>query len=84
MKSTNADEQTGINVLRHALLAPIRVIAANSGYEGAVILGKVADNKDKNYGFDAEKGEYGDMVKMGIVDPAKVTLAAVENAVSVA
>jgi chaperonin GroEL len=49
-----------------------------------VILGKVADNKDKNYGFDAEKGEYGDMVKMGIVDPAKVTRAAVENAVSVA
>jgi chaperonin GroEL len=84
VKSTNADEQTGINVLRHALLAPIRVIAANSGYEGAVILGKVADNKDKNYGFDAEKGEYGDMVKMGIVDPAKVTRAAVENAVSVA
>jgi len=83
-KSDNADEQTGINVLRHALLAPIRVIAANSGYEGAVILGKVGENKDKNYGFDAEKGEYGDMVKMGIVDPAKVTRAAVENAVSVA
>ena len=82
--SDNSDEQTGINVLRHALLAPIRVIAANSGYEGAVILGKVGENKDKNYGFDAEKGEYGDMVKMGIVDPAKVTRAAVENAVSVA
>jgi len=82
--SDNSDEQTGINVLRHALLAPIRVIAANSGYEGAVILGKVGENKDKNYGFDAEKGEYGDMIKMGIVDPAKVTRAAVENAVSVA
>jgi len=84
IKSTNADEQTGINVLRHALLAPIRVIAANSGYEGAVILGKIADNKKKNYGFDAHKGEYGDMLEMGIVDPAKVTRAAVENAVSVA
>ncbi|MDA1280169.1 MAG: chaperonin GroEL [Chloroflexi bacterium] len=82
--SDNADEQTGINVLRHALLAPIRIIAANSGYEGAVILGKVADSKVKNYGFDAEKGIYGDMVKMGIVDPAKVARAAVENAVSVA
>jgi chaperonin GroEL len=84
VNSDNGDEQTGINVLKKALLAPIRVIAANSGFEGAVILSKVADNKDKNFGFDAHKGEYGDMVKMGIVDPAKVTRAAVENAVSVA
>jgi len=84
VKSDNPDEQTGINVLKRSLLAPIRVIAANSGYEGAVILSKVADNDDKNFGFDAHIGEYGDMVKMGIVDPAKVTRAAVENAVSVA
>jgi len=84
VKSDNSDEQTGINVLRGALVAPIKVIAANSGYEGAVILEKVADNPDKNFGFDAHKGEYGDMVKMGIIDPAKVTRAAVENAVSVA
>ncbi len=82
--SDNGDEQTGINVLKKALLAPIRVIASNSGYEGAVILSKVAGNKEKNFGFDAHKGEYGDMVAMGIVDPAKVTRAAVENAVSVA
>lgn len=84
VNSENGDEQTGINVLKKALLAPIRVIAANSGFEGAVFLSKVADDKDKNFGFDAHKGEYGDMVKMGIVDPAKVTRAAVENAVSVA
>ena len=84
VKSDNDDEQTGIDVLKRALLAPIRVIAANSGYEGAVILAKVADNSDKNYGFDAHIGEYGDMIEMGIVDPAKVTRAAVENAVSVA
>jgi len=82
--SENSDEQTGIDVLKRALLAPIRIIAANSGYEGAVILAKVSDSKQKNYGFDAHLGEYGDMVKMGIVDPAKVTRAAVENAVSVA
>ena len=82
--SNNNDEQTGINVLKHALLAPIRVIAANSGFEGAVILSKVTAGEEHNYGFDAHKGEYGDMVKMGIVDPAKVTRAAVENAVSVA
>jgi chaperonin GroEL len=78
------DEQTGIDVLKRALLAPIRVIAANSGYEGAVIPGKVSDSTEKNFGFDAHKGEYGDMVEMGIVDPAKVTRAAVENTVSVA
>ena len=84
IKSDNDDEQTGIDVLRRSLLAPIRVIAANSGYEGAVILAKVSDSKEKNFGFDAHKGEYGDMLTMGIVDPAKVTRAAVENAVSVA
>ena len=82
--SESNDEQTGIDVLKRSLLAPIRVIAANSGHEGAVILSNVADNDENNYGFDAHKGEYGDMVKMGIVDPAKVTRAAVENAVSVA
>jgi len=84
VKSDNTDEQTGINVLRNSLVAPIKVIAANSGYEGAVILAKVSENNEKNFGFDAHKGEYGDMVSMGIVDPAKVTRAAVENAVSVA
>ena len=82
--SDDNDEQSGIDVLKRSLLAPIRVIAANSGHEGAVILSNVADNDENNYGFDAHKGEYGDMVKMGIVDPAKVTRAAVENAVSVA
>jgi chaperonin GroEL len=84
VKSDNDDEQTGIDVLRRSLVAPIKVIAANSGFEGAVILAKVAESDDKNFGFDAHIGEYGDMVKMGIVDPAKVTRAAVENAVSVA
>ena len=84
IKSDNDDEQTGIDVLRRSLLAPIRIIAANSGYEGAVILAKVSDSKEKNFGFDAHKGEYGDMMTMGIVDPAKVTRAAVENEVSVA
>ncbi|MCH8910189.1 MAG: chaperonin GroEL [Chloroflexi bacterium] len=84
IKSDIDDEQTGIEILRKSLLVPIRIIAANSGHEGAVILSKVADNKEKNFGFDAQKNEYGDMLEMGIVDPAKVTRAAVENAVSVA
>ncbi|MCH7982475.1 MAG: chaperonin GroEL [Chloroflexi bacterium] len=84
IKSDNDDEQTGIEILRKSLLVPIRIIASNSGHEGGVILSKVADNKEKNFGFDAQKNEYGDMLEMGIVDPAKVTRAAVENAVSVA
>jgi len=78
------DEQTGIDILKRSLLTPIKIIAANSGHEGAVILNKVSANEDKNYGFDAHKEEYGDMLEMGIVDPAKVIRAAVENAVSVA
>ncbi len=62
---------------------PIRVIAENSGAEGAVILAKVAGNKG-NYGYDAQLEKFGDMVELGIIDPAKVTRSAVENAVSVA
>ncbi|MDA1258202.1 MAG: chaperonin GroEL, partial [Chloroflexi bacterium] len=77
------DEQTGIDVLRRALEAPIRVIAENSGAEGAVVLDNVGKHEG-NYGYDALAEKYGDMLAMGIVDPAKVTRAAVENAVSVA
>jgi chaperonin GroEL len=84
LKLDNIEEQTGVDILRKSLLVPIRIIAANSGFEGAVILEKVSESKLKNYGFDAAKGSYGDMLKFGIVDPAKVTRAAVENAVSVA
>ena len=73
-----------MDVLRRALLMPIKVIAANSGYEGAVVYQKVSTSTTKNFGFDAGTGEYGDLVKAGIVDPAKVTRAAVENAVSIA
>ncbi|MCH2672908.1 MAG: chaperonin GroEL [Dehalococcoidia bacterium] len=78
------DENTGVEILKKALLEPIRVISENSGFEGAVILEKVSTSKKANYGFDAQSGKYGDMISMGIVDPAKVTRAAVENAASVA
>ena len=78
-----SDEQTGVEILRKSLLEPIKVIAANSGFEGAVILEKVSSSKAKNFGFDAYQEAYGDMTEMGIVDPAKVTRAAIENAVSV-
>ncbi|NCG34971.1 MAG: chaperonin GroEL [Dehalococcoidales bacterium] len=84
VKLEDPDEQTGVEILKKALLEPIRVIAENSGFEGAVILEKVSTSKKSNYGFDAQTGEYGDMITMGILDPAKVTRAAVENAASVA
>jgi len=79
----SGDEQTGVDILRRSLEAPIRVIAANSGAEGAVVLDAVGKGKG-NFGFDALEDKYGDMLEFGIIDPAKVTRAAVENAVSVA
>lgn len=84
LKLKDGDEQIGVEVLRKALLAPIKAIAHNSGYEGAVVLEKVSENASSTFGFDAATGKYGDLVKGGIVDPAKVTRSAVENAVSVA
>ncbi len=83
VKADEADEQSGVEVLRRSLLIPVRIIASNSGHEGAVVLADVQANGG-NYGFDAHVGKAGDMIEMGIVDPAKVTRAAVENAVSVA
>ena len=83
VKSGTADEATGIRILQRALVEPIRVIADNSGAEGAVILAAVSA-KSGNYGYDALAEKYGDMIELGIIDPATVTAAAVENAVSVA
>ena len=80
----DADEQTGVQILSRSLREPIRIIAENCGFEGAVILENVSANEDRNYGFNAMTDEYGDMLALGIVDPAKVTRSAVENAVSVA
>lgn len=79
---TDAEHRTGINILRRALEEPVRVIADNSGAEGAVVLAGVLKGTG-NHGYDAASDEFGDMLKMGIIDPAKVTRAAVENAVSV-
>jgi chaperonin GroEL len=83
VKAPSDDEQTGVGILERALVAPIRVIAENSGAEGAVILNKVSE-EGGNFGYDAQTEEFGDMYDLGIIDPAKVTRAAVENAVSVA
>ncbi|MGB4491930.1 MAG: chaperonin GroEL [Halanaerobiales bacterium] len=77
------DEATGVDIIRRALEAPVRLIADNAGYEGSVIVEKVKE-KEKGIGFDAFKGEFVDMVKAGIVDPAKVTRSALQNAASAA
>jgi len=70
--------------VKRALEEPSRQIALNAGHEGAVVIGKIRDSKDENFGFNAETGEYGDMVKMGVIDPAKVTRLALQNAASIA
>ncbi len=78
------DEKTGAKIIAKALEEPIRQIAINAGLDGGVILNKVVENTDPNYGFDALKNEYVDMIQAGIIDPTKVTRSALQNASSVA
>src|SRR5437588_2031238 len=78
------DEQIGINVVKRALQEPLRQIAGNAGQEGAIVLGKVNDSKDNNYGFNALTSEYEDLVKAGVLDPTKVVRTALQNAGSIA
>jgi len=84
LETVEGDEKTGVRIIAKALEAPIRQIAANAGLDGSVILEKVKSSGKTGYGFDAYKEEYCDMVASGIVDPAKVTRSALENAASVA
>ncbi len=81
---TEGDEKTGVRIVLKALEAPLRQIAANAGLEGSVILEKIQNSGKVNYGFDAYKEDYADMISAGIVDPTKVTRSALENAASVA
>ncbi|UJQ95884.1 chaperonin GroEL [Mariluticola halotolerans] len=83
-KGGNSDQDAGIDIVRRALQAPIRQIAANSGDEGSVIVGKILENASETYGYNAQTSEYGDMIKMGIVDPVKVVRTALQDAASVA
>ncbi|WP_448524281.1 chaperonin GroEL [Pseudothermotoga sp.] len=84
MNKLDGDEKIGASIVYKALEAPIRQIAENAGYDGAVIVERVLNSKDFSYGFDALKGEYVDMFKAGIIDPAKVTRSALQNAASIA
>ena len=84
VKGDNADQNAGIAIIRRALQAPIRQIAENAGVEGSIVVGKVLESNDASFGFNAQTEEYGDLVKMGVIDPAKVVRTALQDAASVA
>ncbi|SET44013.1 chaperonin GroEL [Oceanicella actignis] len=84
LKGDNADQDAGIKIVRRAIQAPLRQIAENAGVDGAVVAGKVLESSSPNFGFNAQTEEYGDLVEMGIIDPAKVVRTALEDASSVA
>jgi chaperonin GroEL len=84
INNDNADVQAGINIVLKALETPLRQIAENSGVEGSIVVGKILENKSETFGFDAQTEDYVDMVEKGIIDPAKVVRAALQDAASVA
>ncbi|MEP5358815.1 MAG: TCP-1/cpn60 chaperonin family protein, partial [Nitratireductor sp.] len=84
LTGANGDETAGISIVLRALEAPIRQIAENAGVEGSTVVGKLTDSKDRNQGFDAQTETYVDMIKAGIVDPAKVVRTALQDAGSIA
>ncbi|UWU19393.1 chaperonin GroEL (plasmid) [Rhizobium sullae] len=83
-KGVNDDQEAGINIVRKSLQSLVRQIADNAGDEASIVVGKILDKNDDNYGYNAQTSEYGDMIAMGIVDPVKVVRTALQNAASVA
>ena len=83
-KGENDDQEAGVNIIRRALQSLVRQIAENAGDEASIVVGKVLDKDQDNYGYNAQTSEYGDMIAMGIVDPVKVVRTALQNAASVA
>ncbi|HMK90500.1 MAG TPA: chaperonin GroEL [Methylocystis sp.] len=84
VQTANSDQKTGVDIVRKAIQAPARQIVDNAGGDGAVVVGKLLESADYGYGFDAQKGEYGDLIKVGIIDPTKVVRTALQDAASVA
>jgi chaperonin GroEL len=80
----NTDQDAGVNIVRRALQAPVRQIAANAGAEASIVAGKILENKSGTFGYNAQTGEYGDLITLGIVDPVKVVRTALQDAASVA
>jgi chaperonin GroEL len=81
---SNPNQKVGIEIVRKALSWPARQIAENSGADGSIVVGKLLESKDANYGYDAQKGEFTDMIKAGIIDPTKVVRHALQDAASIA
>jgi chaperonin GroEL len=84
LKLEDDDEQIGVQIVRRALEEPLRQIVNNAGHEGSIVIEKVRAEKNPNFGFNAATDEYGDLVKSGVIDPAKVTRTALQNAASIA
>jgi chaperonin GroEL len=84
LKGSDADEKTGVDILRKSLEEPIRWIAQNAGAEGSIVVGRVKDSKDKNFGYNAATDKFEDLVSAGVIDPTKVTRTALQNAASIA
>ena len=84
VRTANEDQKHGVEIVRKALQSPARQIATNAGEDGSVIVGKILENSSYGFGFDAQNGEYVDMVKKGIIDPTKVVRQALQGASSVA
>jgi chaperonin GroEL len=84
LKADNDDQKIGIDIVRKALSTPARQIAVNAGEDGSIVVGKISDNDTYTYGYDAQEGQYGDLVSKGIIDPTKVVRAALQGAASIA
>ena len=84
VKHANDDQRTGVEIVRRAIQGPARQIVENAGVDGSIVVGKILEHKDYAYGYDAQSGEYGDMFKLGIIDPTKVVRTALQDAASVA
>ncbi|HRR57350.1 MAG TPA: TCP-1/cpn60 chaperonin family protein, partial [Acidobacteriota bacterium] len=84
LKLEEADEQVGAKIVERALEEPVRQIAQNAGHEGAVVVGKILESQDPNFGFNAETEKFEDLVKVGVIDPTMVARTALQNAASIA
>ncbi len=84
IKTQNDDQKTGVEIVRKAIMAPAKQIVDNAGDDGAVVVGKLLESKDYAFGYNAQTGEYGDLVKAGIIDPTKVVRTAIQDAASIA
>ena len=84
VRTQNDDQKTGVDIVRKALSWPARQIVINAGEDGSVIVGKILEKDQYSYGFDAQSGEYGNLIGKGIIDPTKVVRAALQNAASIA